>query len=30
MLARTETIGGGVNSVIYENAAGGKFLAIAH
>lgn len=30
VLARTETIGGGVNSVIYENAAGAKFLAIAH
>lgn len=29
-LAETETIGGGVHSVVYEAEAGGKFLAIAH
>lgn len=28
--AETETIGGGVNSVVYEDGNGGKFLAIAH
>lgn len=29
-LASTDTIGGGVKSVIYESARGEKFLAIAH
>lgn len=29
-IATTKTIGGGVNSVIYENGDGGKYLAIAH
>lgn len=29
-LAATETVGGGVSSVVYEAEAGGKFLAIAH
>ncbi|KAJ5142229.1 hypothetical protein N7526_003224 [Penicillium atrosanguineum] len=29
-IATTKTIGGGVNSVIYENDDGGKYLAIAH
>lgn len=29
-VAVAETVGGGVNSVIYEGGKGGKFLAIAH
>lgn len=29
-IATTKTIGGGVNSVIFENGDGGKYLAIAH
>lgn len=29
-LASTETVGGGVNSVIYEGGKGEKFIAIAH
>lgn len=29
-IATTKTIGGGVNSAIYENGDGGKYLAIAH
>lgn len=29
-VAETDTVGGGVNSVVFEDAAGGKFLAIAH
>lgn len=30
LVARTQTMGGGVNSVIYEDGKGGKYLAIAH
>lgn len=29
-IAKTDTVGGGVNSVIYEGGKGEKYLAIAH